>query len=69
MENEIILTNTATQKTFKSYLFFWAGQLFSLLGSSITQFVIVWCSQSFPLLRNIGHYYHDYNMAIYECTI
>ena len=30
------------QQTFKSYLFFWAGQLFSILGSSITQFVIIW---------------------------
>lgn len=42
METEIILTSTATQKTFKSYLFFWIGQLFSLLGSSVTSFVIVW---------------------------
>jgi DHA3 family macrolide efflux protein-like MFS transporter len=28
--------------TFRSYLFFWFGQLISLLGSSIAQFVIVW---------------------------
>jgi len=35
-------SETATQKTFKSYIFFWSGQLFSLLGSSVTQFVIVW---------------------------
>ncbi|MFX1469852.1 MAG: MFS transporter [Promethearchaeota archaeon] len=33
---------TATEHTFKSYLLFWIGQLFSLLGSSIIQFVIVW---------------------------
>jgi len=33
---------TASKHTFKSYLFFWGGQLFSLLGSSIIQFVIVW---------------------------
>ncbi|MFX1329375.1 MAG: MFS transporter [Promethearchaeota archaeon] len=32
----------ATEHTFKSYLLFWIGQLFSLLGSSIIQFVIVW---------------------------
>lgn len=31
-----------TQSTFKNYLFFWSGQLISLLGSSITQFVIIW---------------------------
>lgn len=30
------------QETFKSYLFFWSGQLASLLGSSIAQFVIIW---------------------------
>ncbi|UCD01857.1 MAG: MFS transporter [Promethearchaeota archaeon] len=34
--------NLASQQTFKSYLFLWVGQLFSILGSSITQFVIVW---------------------------
>jgi DHA3 family macrolide efflux protein-like MFS transporter len=32
----------ASQATFRSYLFFWAGQLTSLLGSSIAQFVIIW---------------------------
>ncbi|MHA2391654.1 MAG: MFS transporter [Promethearchaeota archaeon] len=33
---------TPTKRTFQSYLGFWGGQLFSLLGSSIIQFVIVW---------------------------
>jgi DHA3 family macrolide efflux protein-like MFS transporter len=28
--------------TFRSYLIFWSGQLASLLGSSIAQFVIIW---------------------------
>ena len=28
--------------TFRSYLFFWSGQLVSLLGSSVAQFVIIW---------------------------
>ncbi|MCK4900166.1 MAG: MFS transporter, partial [Anaerolineales bacterium] len=28
--------------TFRSYLFFWIGQLVSLLGSSIVQFSIIW---------------------------
>jgi len=32
----------ADQTTFKSYLLFWSGQLVSLLGSSIVQFVIIW---------------------------
>ena len=32
----------ANQATFRSYLFFWSGQLVSLLGSSIAQFVIIW---------------------------
>jgi len=31
-----------SQTAFKSYLLFWAGQLVSLLGSSIAQFVIIW---------------------------
>ena len=31
-----------SDKSFKSYLFFWLGQLFSLLGSSIIGFVITW---------------------------
>ncbi|MFX0062345.1 MAG: MFS transporter [Candidatus Hermodarchaeota archaeon] len=33
---------TANQGTFRSYLFFWLGQLVSLLGSNIVQFVIIW---------------------------
>jgi len=32
----------ASQATFRDYLFFWSGQLVSLLGSSIAQFVIIW---------------------------
>ncbi len=30
------------QSTFKSYLFLWSGQLVSLLGSSVVQFVLIW---------------------------
>ena len=30
------------KSTFKSYLLFWSGQLVSLLGSSVSQFVIIW---------------------------
>ncbi|MFX0060479.1 MAG: MFS transporter, partial [Candidatus Heimdallarchaeota archaeon] len=36
------MNSIATSGTFKSYLFFWGGQLFSLLGSSIVHFVIIW---------------------------
>jgi DHA3 family macrolide efflux protein-like MFS transporter len=34
--------NQATTQTFLSYLFFWSGQVLSLLGSTIVQFVIIW---------------------------
>ncbi|TFF90956.1 MAG: MFS transporter [Promethearchaeota archaeon] len=30
------------QKTYKQYLFFWSGQLFSLFGSNVISFVIMW---------------------------
>ena len=34
---------TASEHTFKAYLIFWAGQLFSILGSSVVRFtIIVW---------------------------
>jgi len=36
------MNTIATSGTFKNYLFFWGGQLFSLLGSSIVHFVIIW---------------------------
>ena len=32
----------ANNNTFRSYLFFWSGQLFSLFGSSIVFFVLIW---------------------------
>jgi len=32
----------ATKKTYRNYLFFWSGQLFSLFGSSIIFFVLIW---------------------------
>lgn len=31
-----------TNKSFKDYLIFWSGQLFSLLGSVVIQFVMIW---------------------------
>jgi DHA3 family macrolide efflux protein-like MFS transporter len=33
----------ADNKTFKSYLFFWVGQVFSIFGSSVVFFVLIWC--------------------------
>ncbi len=33
---------TTSENTFRAYLFFWGGQLFSILGSSIIRFVIIW---------------------------
>ncbi len=32
----------ASDSTFRSYLFFWAGQLVSLMGSLVVQFAIIW---------------------------
>ncbi len=34
------MESTATPQTYTSYIFFWSGQLFSLLGSSIVQIVL-----------------------------
>ena len=39
VQNEDALAN---HETFRGYLFFWCGQLVSLLGSSIVQFSIIW---------------------------
>lgn len=36
------MESSPTGQTFKSYLFFWMGQLSSILGSSIIRFVIIW---------------------------
>ncbi|MCK4780862.1 MAG: MFS transporter, partial [Candidatus Lokiarchaeota archaeon] len=37
------MDTTATEHTFKAYLIFWVGQLFSILGSSVVRFtIIVW---------------------------
>ena len=36
------METTADQKTFKQFLYMLFGQQFSLLGSSVVQFVIIW---------------------------
>ena len=35
----------ANQKTFRNYIIFWSGQLFSLLGSMVVHFMITWWIQ------------------------
>ncbi len=37
-----ITEELANNHTFKNYIVFWVGQLFSVLGSSISQFAIIW---------------------------
>ena len=32
----------ANKKSFRSYMYFWSGQLFSLFGSMVVYFVIIW---------------------------
>ncbi|MHA2009803.1 MAG: MFS transporter, partial [Promethearchaeota archaeon] len=32
----------ANESTFRSYLFFWSGQLVSLMGSLVVQFALMW---------------------------
>jgi DHA3 family macrolide efflux protein-like MFS transporter len=39
LQNGNVLAN---HETFKGYLFFWSGQLVSLFGSSVANFVIIW---------------------------
>jgi len=36
------MESSPTSNTFKNYISFWTGQMFSLLGSSIVQFVVIW---------------------------
>lgn len=40
------MSEIANSKTFRNYISFWTGQMFSLLGSSVVQFVIIfWITQ------------------------
>ena len=34
-----------TKTTFRNYLFFWSGQLFSLLSTMVVDFIIIWWIQ------------------------
>ena len=35
----------ANQETFRNYIIFWSGQLFSLLGSMVVHFMVTWWIQ------------------------
>ncbi|MFX0033038.1 MAG: MFS transporter [Candidatus Hodarchaeota archaeon] len=48
------MSSIATSGTFKNYLFFWGGQLFSLLGSSIVHFVLIWWINVITPDRNLA---------------
>jgi DHA3 family macrolide efflux protein-like MFS transporter len=54
-------------KTFKSYLFFWAGQVFSIFGSSVVFFVLVWWitdTTGNPIAISIGAFSYFIPMII-----
>ncbi|MHA2393958.1 MAG: MFS transporter [Promethearchaeota archaeon] len=56
-----------TQKSFRSYMFFWSGQLFSLLGSMVVHFVIIWWIQietGDPVMLSLGQFFYFLPMLI-----
>jgi len=56
-----------TQKTFRSYLFFWSGQLFSLLGSMVVFFVIIfWIADVYgdPMISAFASFLYVLMMTI-----
>lgn len=63
MENNIL----ATEHTFKGYLIFWIGQIFSLLGSSITHFAIIWWltdTTGSPIVLSVASFFYILPMTI-----
>ena len=57
----------ANEKTFKSYLVFWSGQLFSLLGSTVVFFVLMyWIADVFrdPMLLALASFLYIMVMTI-----
>ena len=57
-----------TQKSFRSYLFFWTGQLFSLLGSMVVHFILIWWIQletGNPLFLSLGQTFYIVPMLIF----
>ncbi|MFX1448918.1 MAG: MFS transporter [Promethearchaeota archaeon] len=53
------MEESANKSSFRSYLYFWSGQLFSLFGSMVVYFVIIWWlteeTQS-PIYLSIGSF-------------
>ena len=41
-EKPLEVIQTATPETFRHYLWFWIGQLSSLMGSSVVSFALIW---------------------------
>jgi len=61
------MEETANKETFKSYLFFWSGQLFSLLGSMVVFFVLMfWIADEFrdPMLLALASFLYILMMTI-----
>ncbi len=57
-----------TQKTFRSYLFFWSGQLFSLLGSMVVHFILIWWIQletGSPVFLSLAQTFYIVPMLIF----
>ena len=50
-----------TLKSYRKYLFFWSGQLFSLLGSMVVHFTIIWWIQiktGSPIFLSLGQFFY-----------
>jgi len=61
------MEETANKETFKNYLFFWTGQLFSLLGSMVVFFVLMyWIADEFrdPMLLALASFLYILVMTI-----
>ncbi len=57
-----------TDKTFKEFIFFWVGQLFSLLGSMVVHFVIIWWLQvktESPTVLSLGQFFYFLPMLLF----
>ncbi|MFX0081250.1 MAG: MFS transporter [Candidatus Hodarchaeota archaeon] len=61
------MEETANRETWRAYLFFWSGQLFSVLGSSISQFtIILWLTEitGSALLLSFASFFYALPMTI-----
>ena len=58
----------ANQQTFRNYLLFWSGQLFSLLGSMVVHFILIWWIQletGSPIFLSLGQVFYIVPMLIF----